>query len=161
MPCLGKLHHLATREERGTQDRESRVHKDLQEGAARYMKGPNTCRMQYRWPFHAKGACCRPQAPEVKKMAGTGFYFPGVYSPRRVGSQMLILRFLHFVHVPTFRGTKKLSPYIPGMCHLQDCRETHLRSCRINYRLITPTGTSELSTREGDRKSSHPADSGH
>ena len=106
VPRLSKLHRLTTREERGTQDRESRVHKDLQEGAARPMKGPNTCGMQYRWPFHARGACCRPQAPEVKKMAGTELYFPGVYTPRRVDSQILILQFLHFVHAPTLKEPK-------------------------------------------------------
>jgi len=31
-------------------------------------------------------------------VSGTGFYFPGVYTPRRASSQSLVLRFPHFPH---------------------------------------------------------------
>jgi len=34
--------------------------------AVRSMEGPNTWRKQYLWPFQARGACCRPQAPETR-----------------------------------------------------------------------------------------------
>jgi len=35
------------------------------------------------------------------KPPGPDFYLPGVYSPRRVGSQILVLRFPHFLHGPS------------------------------------------------------------
>jgi len=43
VPCLGKLHRLATREERGTQDRELRVHQARQQGDVGPMENYNTC----------------------------------------------------------------------------------------------------------------------
>jgi len=44
VPCLAKLHRLATYEERGTQDRGSQpqVHQAGQQGAVRPMEDPNT-----------------------------------------------------------------------------------------------------------------------
>jgi len=42
VPRLGKHHRLVTREERGTQDRESRVHQTHQQGAVRPMEDPYT-----------------------------------------------------------------------------------------------------------------------
>ena len=42
VPRLGKLHRLATREERGTQDRGSRVHQAGQQGAVRSKEDSNT-----------------------------------------------------------------------------------------------------------------------
>ena len=41
-PSLGKLHRLATREERGTQDWRPRVHQAGQQGAVRPMDDSNT-----------------------------------------------------------------------------------------------------------------------
>ena len=35
---------------------------------------------------------------------------------------------------------KELSPYITFVCPLQDPRETHLHSCRINHRPTIPAG---------------------
>jgi len=34
------------------------------------------------------------------KVSGIEFNLPGVYTPRRVGSQILVLRLLHFLHAP-------------------------------------------------------------
>jgi len=34
-------------------------------------------------------------------MSGFGFYFPGVYTSRRVSSQILVMRSPHFLHAPT------------------------------------------------------------
>jgi len=42
VPRLGELHRLATREERGTQDRGSRVHQASQQEAVRPMEDSNT-----------------------------------------------------------------------------------------------------------------------
>ena len=47
------------------------------------------------------------------------------------------------------------------MCAPSRPRETHLRSCRTNYRPITPAGTSRLSTREIDHRPGHVADTRH
>jgi len=41
------------------------------------------------WAFQARGACCHSQEPEARKVSGSGFYLPGVYTPHRVGSQIL------------------------------------------------------------------------
>ena len=38
---------------------------------------------------------------EARKVSGIGFHHPGVYTPRRVGSQICVLRRLHFLHAPT------------------------------------------------------------
>ena len=38
---------------------------------------------------------------ESKKVFGSGSYFPGVFTPCQVGLQILVLRFPHFLHVPT------------------------------------------------------------
>jgi len=51
---------------------------------------------EYPWPFQARGACCHPQAPDVRTVSGSGFDLLGVYTPRRVGSQILTWRFPHF-----------------------------------------------------------------
>ena len=45
--------------------------------------------------------CCCPQTLEARKVSGIGFHLPGVYTPRRVGSQILVLRFPQFPHAPT------------------------------------------------------------
>jgi len=42
VPHLGKLHRLATCEERGTQDQGSKVHLAGQQGAVRPVEDPNT-----------------------------------------------------------------------------------------------------------------------
>jgi len=34
-------------------------------------------------------------------VSGSGFHLPGVYIPHRIGSQILVLCFPHFVHAPT------------------------------------------------------------
>jgi len=56
---------------------------------------------QYFWPFQAKGAWYRRQALDAEEVAEAGFYFPRLYTPRRVGSQILVLRLLHFLSPPT------------------------------------------------------------
>jgi len=48
-----------------------------------------------------RGAYFRPQAPEAMKVSGSGFYIPGVYTPLRVDSKILVLRLPHFLHAPT------------------------------------------------------------
>ena len=32
------------------------------------IEGPSTWRKQYFWPLHARGACCRPQAPGAQNL---------------------------------------------------------------------------------------------
>jgi len=46
-------------------------------------------------------AYCRPQVPEAWKVSGFGLHLPGVYTPRRVGSQILVLQLPCFLHGPT------------------------------------------------------------
>jgi len=85
----------------GAQDREPRVHQAHKQGAVWLMEGPNAWGKQYLWPLRARGACCRPQAPKARKVSWSRIFLTGVYTPRRVGSQMLVLRFLHFLHAST------------------------------------------------------------
>jgi len=112
------------------------VHQARQQGAVPLMEGPNIWGKQYLWPFQARGACCRPQASEARKVSGFGFYLPGVYTPRLVGFQILVLQFPHFLHAPTqnskdlekntnsydpkagktIGGPKELSPCISSVC---------------------------------------------
>ena len=100
------------------------------------MERPNTWGSQYLWPFQAGGACCRSQAPDARKVSGSGFHLLGVYTPRRVGSQIFVLRFLHFLHASTqnskdlekrtnsctlkagkaIRGHKELPPCVSAVC---------------------------------------------
>ena len=62
---------------------------------------PNIWGKQCLCLFQARGACCRHQAPEAREVSGIGLHLPGVYTPSRVGSQILVLRFPHFLHAPT------------------------------------------------------------
>jgi len=39
-------------------------------------------------------------APEARNVSGTGFYLPGAYTPCQVGSEILVLRFPHFLRAP-------------------------------------------------------------
>jgi len=106
------------------------------------------------------------------KSSGLDSIFPE-FTPRRVGSQILVLRFPHFLHAPnqnskdcypkgkTAGAPKDLSPYITAVCPLQNPVQTQLCSCRINHQPIVPTGIGGLSTREVDRRPGHPADTGH
>jgi len=128
-----------------------------------------------------QGTSWRLHAPKIRKVFGSGFYLPGVYTPRRVGSQILLLQFPHFLLVPTqnskdmekstnscdpnawktIRGPKELSPHISSLCSLQDPRETYLRSCRTNRRPFAPEGAGGFSTREVNRPSGSLGDLGH
>ena len=49
---------------------------------------------------HGMGAAAL-KTPEARKISGIGFHLPGVYTPRRVGSQILVLRLPQFLHAPT------------------------------------------------------------
>ena len=145
------------------------------------MKSPNTWGKQYLWPFQAREACFRPRAPEARKVSGYGFYLPGVYTPGRVGSQILVLLFSHLLLAPTqtskdlekstcscdpkaekaIWGPNELSPHISSVCPLQDPRETHVRSCRTNRWPIARAGAGGFSTPVVYRRSGHLADTGH
>jgi len=59
-------------------------------------KGPTPERNSISVPFRQRILL----APEPRKVSGPGFYVPGVYSRHRVGSQILVLRFPHFLHTP-------------------------------------------------------------
>ena len=100
VPRLGKFHHITTREERGTQDRRPRVHQARQQTAVRPMEDSNTWWSQYCWTIQSGRVCC-PQTPEARKVFGTRFHLPGVYTPCRVDSQILVLRLPQFLHAPT------------------------------------------------------------
>jgi len=104
VPRLRKLHRLVTREERGTQDRGPRVHQAHQQGAVRPMEAlkiPTPEGYSITEPFQIRRACCCPQTPEARKISGSGFHLPVVYTPRRVSPQILVLRFPHFLLAPT------------------------------------------------------------
>ena len=45
-------------------------------------------------PFRREEFAFCPQTAEARKVAGIGFHLPEVYTPRRVGSQILVLRLL-------------------------------------------------------------------
>ena len=125
-------------------------------------------------------SCC-PQLPETKKVCGSGFYLPGVYTQCQVGSQILILRFSSLLHAPTQNskdlekstnscdpyarkatgGPKELSSHISAVRPLQNPQKTHLRLCRPNHRPIAPAGAGGLFTRKVDRRPSYPAGTGH
>ena len=42
-----------------------------------------------------------PREDFFYKLSGLGFHLPGVHTPRRVGSQILVLRLPQFLHAPT------------------------------------------------------------
>ena len=75
---LGKLHRVATREERRTQDQGLRVHQDRQQTAVRPMEDTNTWGRQYLRTLEAGGASCLLQTPEARKVSGIGLHLPGV-----------------------------------------------------------------------------------
>jgi len=76
--------------------------------------------------------------PEARKISGIGLHLPGVYTPRQVGSQILVLRLPQFLHAPTqnskdlekntsscdpkareaIGGPKELLSYISVLCPL-------------------------------------------
>ena len=93
VPCLGKFHHLTTRQ--------PWVHQAHQQTAVRPMDDSNTWGSEYLRTLQARRVCCCPQAPEARKVSVIGFHLPGVYTPRRVGSQILVLWLPQFLHVPT------------------------------------------------------------
>jgi len=101
VPRLGKFHRLAIGEERGTQDWRPRAHQARQQGAVRPMEDSNTWGSHYLWTLQAGSVCCCPQTPEARKVSGIGFHLPRVYTPRRVGSQILVLQLSYFLHAPT------------------------------------------------------------
>ena len=109
VPHLGKFHRLAIGEERGTQDRRPQGHQAHQQTAVRPMEEYNTWGSPYLWTLQAGRVCHCPQTPEARKGSGIGFHFPGVYTPRRVGSQILVLRLPQFMHALTqnFKDLKK------------------------------------------------------
>ena len=101
VPRLNKFHCLATREELGTQDWWLRVHQACQQTAVWPMEDSNTWGSQYLRTLQARRVWCCPHTPEARKVSGIGFYLPRVYTPHRVGSQILVLRLPHFLHAPT------------------------------------------------------------
>jgi len=42
-----------------------------------------------------------PQTPEARKVSVIRFHLSEVYTPRRVGSQILVLQLPHFLQAPT------------------------------------------------------------
>jgi len=56
-------------------------------------------------PFRPEELADCPQMPEVRKVSGIGFHLPRVHTPRRVGSQILVLRLPQFIHAPTLNST--------------------------------------------------------
>ena len=101
VPHLDKFHRLATREERGTQDRRPRVHQTRQLTVVQPMEDSNTWGSQYLWILQVGRVCCCPQMPEARKVSGIGFHLPRVYTPRQVCSQILVLQLPQFLHAPT------------------------------------------------------------
>jgi len=49
----------------------------------------------------ARGVFCCPQVTVSTKITRSGFYFPGVCTPRWVSSQILVLQLPHVLHAPT------------------------------------------------------------
>ena len=126
VPRLGKLHRLATREERGTQDRGPQVHQACQQGAVRPMEDSNTWASQYLWTLQVGGACCCPQMPEARKVCGIGFHLPGISTPRRGRFSNLGSATSSHLHVPTknFKDLEKNT----NSCN--PCNEDHrLKLC--------------------------------
>jgi len=164
---------LTTREEWSTQHWEPRIHDAHQQAAVRHMKGPNTWGKQYLWPFQASGAYFRPQAPKARKVSGSRLNLPGVYTPRRVDSQTLVLRFPDFLLAPTQNskdlelrsysrkshwGTQRpVALYLFCASPSGSLRDSS-RSCRTNYRPTAPAGVGGFSTRKVYSRWSHLAD---
>jgi len=115
VPLLGKFHRVATREEQDTPDRWPRVYHAPQQTAVRRMEDSNTWGSQYLRTVQAGRVSCCPQTPEAKKVSRIGLHLPEVYTPRRVGSQILVLRLPQFLHAPTqnSRDLKELVVAIP------------------------------------------------
>ena len=94
MSRLSKFRRLATREEwahkTGSREFTRLINKQLSD-----LEGPNT--KYYLWPLRARGACCRPQAPETRKVSGSGSYFPDVKR------NFLLVKFLTSRHVRMHR----------------------------------------------------------
>ena len=128
-------------------------------------------------PSRHGGPSCCPQVPEASKVPGSGSYLPGVFTPRRVGFQSLVLWFPHvLLKIPTIwrralivampkpeKPLKDPKSYRPMslLCPLQDPQETHLRFYRSNHQPIAPAVACRLLTREVERRPGHPADTGH
>jgi len=93
------------------------------------------------------------QTPEARKVAGVGLHLPEVYTLRRVGSQILVLRFLQFLLAtqnskdlekstnccdPKSRkaigGPKELSPHTPSVCSFMTSRDS---STLVSYESST------------------------
>ena len=157
VPRRGKFHRLASREERGTQDRGPRVYQARQQGTVRPMEDSNTWGSQYLQTLQAGGACC-PQAPEARKVSKIVFHLPGVYTPRWVGSQIFDYDFLTscmrqlkipkiwrralVVAIPKSEkplGEPKSCRPISVLCvPFENPRETHVRSCRTIINPLFP-----------------------
>jgi len=141
----------------------------------------DTASQSTKWQCMLKLWGAWPPGPPGYVYSMSRFHLPGMHTPSRVGSQIVVLKFPHFLHSPTQNskdlekttnsydpkackatgGPKELPPYISAVCPLQDPRETHLQSCRTNHWPTAPTGASGLSIREVDRTPGHPADTGH
>jgi len=52
-------------------------------------------------PYWPGIVCCCPRTLEARKIYEIGLHLPGVYTPRWVGSQILVLRLRQFLHAPT------------------------------------------------------------
>ena len=90
MPRFSKFHRFTTREERGTQDEVSR--------APSTRRCPTYVRSQHLKEIAALAPLRQSSA---RKISGIKFYFSKVNTPRRISSQILVMRFLHFLHAPT------------------------------------------------------------
>ena len=113
-----------------------------------------------------------PATPKARKIYGIRLYLPGVYTPRRISSQILVMRFLHFLHAPTQNSqdleksssscdSKANMPFWGPKIHR---RISLLRvSFKIFEKLICARVEPiiDLSIREVDRRSGHLADARH
>ena len=173
VPHLSKLHHLATCEERA--HKTVMVHQTRQKGAVRPMEGPDTWGKKYLWPLHVRGACCHPRRQKLGTFLVSILSSWNFYSTPD-GTQILVLRFPHFLLAPFQRSWKsKLWPQsrksfwvrqrvftLYLFCvSLQDPRESHLWLCRTNRRLIAPVGLGGFSTLVVDRILGDLADTRH
>jgi len=113
-----KLHRFTTREQRGTQDEGPRFHKVHQRRCPNYGRSQHLGRYSISGTFTPEQLANALTQLIARKISGTRVYFPGVYTPCRISSQILVMRFLHFMHMPTQNSldldnsTSSCDPYV-------------------------------------------------
>jgi len=158
VPHLGKFYRLATREERGRQDRRPRDHRARQQAAVRPIEYSNTLGSQYLRTLDATRVCCRSQTLEARKVSEFGFYLHAVYTPCQVGSQILVLRLPQLLHAPTqnSKDLAKSTSSCDSLCQrshwgtqraivLYLCCVSHLKSQRDTSTLVLKQSSTHCS----------------